>query len=981
MKNRRKPCNIIVSASLLYPPFHKWDLRAWGLPPLNIIASYISLNKYSKPQCPLDPQAFSLAKKFLAKAFSVCKTEKWSRQQCFDQLNPISSPGYPLSKTYPLNRDLLSDPVLCDILWSHVEEGTYYQGVPIWSNSLKEEIRLTEKINDNSIRTFTAAPITFTLLCSRICGAFNECFYQSGGKTPSTVGVDLYHRGWDDMYKSLASHPNAFELDESQYDSSLLRILLYAVCEFRFDQSDQTPTTAALLETVYNDIVNTVIVTADGNIVVKGTGNPSGSFNTIVDNTLVLYLLLAYAWVKLTGASYEEFTSHVTLLLTGDDNTFSVSDKYVGLFNARAISNVWSQIGVTTTSPCYDPQPPNAVSYLSRSFGPTFSGIHVPVLCREKLVKSLIYSEYPGDVVYTLQRLGGIRNVALFDPELYDYLNFIYEYIQDTYGPSFEHNPDYQDACKGILSDEHLLALFLCREELSNDVMPPKKIIMDNQSLTVKKPRVAGKNSQRKRYAHSPAAVPKPSANLRPHLDSAKVRGLVKAELKNVRRQSTGVTKTGKQLLANMALPSDAKAVRVASALGSDPTALANLRARETARFPQGAESEVAQSSHVMFTYRDPLRHVIVTYGLSATDSFSYQTSGRIHSGSQTGVYFPQYNDPFQPGSANTVDPHGDELYFGVLGESDPFRGVLLSPNMSWNIANPALLVGTTYEIHFYKLSGKLWIFQASQPWNSASSVVFDPSETGYYAFNVTTNNPGIAISGDANIFFTTSIVWTPFIAGAIFAQRACPQIADFKNNIKTYRVLGSSSMYTNTASPLNRQGKIVGRELPAKTFFMDYIDYDTVSNQSLAVTRDAPEGMYAFTRPEAGHFGEGRTFSYEAGLEESEEEFMFLIYPEDPYLVIHTSVTTEAGRDGYITRAISLEYTSLSMFIDQQVGTATNNDVKTALKLLSMMPQFHENPLHFDDVWEWIKSTAKDVWGVIKEVGPVAMAAAPFLL
>ena len=96
-------------------------------------------------------------------------------------------------------------------------------------------------------------------------------------------------------------------------------------------------------------------------------------------------------------------------------------------------------------------------------------------------------------------------------------------------------------------------------------------------------PRPTGKN-RRATVTIQPNAPP---ANSRLHLDSAKVRGLIKAEMKEARRQHTGVTKSAKALLANMALPSDAKAVRVASASGSDPTALANLRARETVRFPR----------------------------------------------------------------------------------------------------------------------------------------------------------------------------------------------------------------------------------------------------------------------------------------------------------------------------------------------------------------------------------------------------------
>jgi hypothetical protein len=959
---------------MLYPGFTTWDLSGWGLPKMNLEAADKSLNKYAKKQPLVDYVAFSKAVGFLHRHFSMCKTSLWDRDQCFGQLEPNSSPGFPLSRSFPTNGHVKNDTGLCDRLWDAAASNSFLDGCPIWSNSLKEEIRPREKLQANKIRTFTAAPLTFTLLCSRVCGAFNQTFYDYGGKTASMVGVDLYHRGWDDMFQILNKHPNAFELDESEYDSSLFRLAMYAICEFRFAQSDGSDQIRDALFVVYDHIVNSRIITADGKIVVKGTGNPSGSFNTIVDNTLVLYLLLSYAWIKLVDDNYESFSANVALLLTGDDNTFSVSDSCVYLFNATTISQEWSCVGVVTTSPCYSPSSPSCVSFLSRSFSNEFCGIKVPILCREKLIKSLIYSEYPGDVAYTIQRIGGIRNVALFDLELFSYLNFVFDYIHLKYSAVHLHDPDYQNACKGILSEDHLLSLFLCREELSNDAMPPKILIMDSQAIR-SKPRSTGKNSRKRNLA----AIPKTPANSRPHLDSAKVRGLIKAEMKLARRQSTGVTKCSKALLANMALPSDAKAVRVASASGSDPTALANLKARETVRFPVSATVDQPQTSHITFVYRDALRNIITTFGMQPTNTCTYTAPIVVHSGSQNGTFYPYYESPFVP-TAGNVEPHGDELYLAVLGETDQFRGFICSAGTVVSVANVSLLGTIQYSVQLYKLEGKLWTFFESRVWQSAVPATFAVTETGYYAFNVVISGATPTPSADAAITGTISLFNTGAAGGAMWAQRAAPQIADFKDNIRMYNVIGCSGMYSNTASPLNRQGKILGRELPAKANFLEFLDFDTVANQSLAVVRDAPEGMFAFTRPDANNFGHSQPLLYDAD-DTDNDEYTFLVYPLDPFLVIHASVTTLAGQDAYFSRAISLEYSSLSMFIEQHQGQATNSDVKVALKLLSMMPQFHENPFHFDDVWDWIKNAAKDVWSAVKEVAPVAMAVAPLLL
>lgn len=494
-------------------------------------------------------------------------------------------------------------------------------------------------------------------------------------------------------------------------------------------------------------------------------------------------------------------------------------------------------------------------------------------------------------------------------------------------------------------------------------------------------PRPTGKNSSKKSSKKNKAprlyrALPAQPTNSLPRAEAAKVRGLIKAELRSIQGQQK-LSPQARQILANLALPSDAKAARVASASGSDPTALANLRSRESVIFP-GATWDTPQTSHVTFIYRDPLRHMVQTYGYTSTQSYTYSAPFTLHSGNQNGTFYPSYTNPFRPAGGN-IRPHGDEMYTGVLGESDPFRGILISPNTNLTVYNDSLIALVNYEVNLYKLEGKLWVFKEAKSWPSAGSVNFGIGVTGYYAIAIVISGSPPASSADAAI--QGDVV---FASGgsnfACWAQRCAPQLEDFKENIRMYSVLGSAGMYTNTASPLNRQGKILCRELPAKSNFQEFLNFDDVSNLSLAVVKDAPTGMYAFTRPEASNFGVGKTLVYDS-VDDAEDEYVFKIYPDDPFLVFHASITTLAGQDAYFTRNISLEYTSLSMFIDQVRGTATQADVNTALRMLAMMPQFHENPLHLDDIWNWIKDTAKDIWSGIKEVAPIAMAAAPLLL
>lgn len=486
-----------------------------------------------------------------------------------------------------------------------------------------------------------------------------------------------------------------------------------------------------------------------------------------------------------------------------------------------------------------------------------------------------------------------------------------------------------------------------------------------------------------KRANKSSALTPQQKSAL--DVEIAKVRNTLKSEIKKVKQGK--IPPTAKALLANFSLPADAPALRIGSAFGSDPTALANLRSRESVVFPTtGLTNEISETNHLSFMFRDPLRNLVHVHGITALTVVDYESAFQMKVNDGSGEWFPEYAGPFLRSVNDTSNLHGDAMFMGVLGESDPYRGFHVSNGFKVTVTfysfAPAWV--TTLFVDLYVLEGKSWqLYRTGTITPPApGAVIFTSLPTGYYAikarfgpFNITAGG-ALTVAGLVSVSNVNSL-------GMAWAHKAAPQISGFRDNIETFCTLGSSLMYTNTASPLNRQGKLLARELPAKTMWHNFIDFDAVANQSLALVKDAPEGLYAFIRPSGNEVGQFRTLQYNTGnlVGTYDDEFLFTLYPEEPYVLIHAQITTAAGRDAYLTRCISMEYTSLAMFIEQAKGVVSEDDLKIALKLLAELPQFHDNPFHFSDVWDWIKDTAKDVWGAVKDVAPIAMAAAPLLL
>lgn len=442
----------------------------------NLDASFRSVSKYDKGQPILDEGAWALAGDWTVTHFYpyMCDSKVLSENVVLGEMDMSTSCGYPASLEYHSKKEFiglsafntvnpgvgvddylsLSDqpkPVCFSILsdyWDIIGTGNEDNIIPIWTCSQKIEMRAVEKLRLNKVRTFTAAPIEHSVATNRLCLDMNNKFYSSNNKTWSFVGGTKYLSGWDGLYRRLNKHKNAFELDESEYDSSLFARAMYGQADIRwnfFSSEFKTVQTRTRLDAIYESIVNSVIVLENGELIQKHTGNPSGSSNTIVDNTMILFRLFAYAWIVLcnerkTRPDYSEFMREVEAALNGDDNTFTVSDLVVGWFNPTGIARIWSGVGVTTNTPCSDLRPLRDVSFLSQGFAYDKElRLWFPVPDTQRILSALCYGSSIDDVRFHLLRANALRLDSYGNRVarviIQDYINFILvRYKADLFG-------------------------------------------------------------------------------------------------------------------------------------------------------------------------------------------------------------------------------------------------------------------------------------------------------------------------------------------------------------------------------------------------------------------------------------------------------------------------------------------------------------------------------------------------------------------
>lgn len=460
--------------------------EGWGLPTPNGEAAFKSMSKYGKPVLAMkteDVRKMNRAWQMTLRHFHLYmgNSRILSQEEAENKLDKSTSSGVVFNTDYPTKQDLF-DKHEGIREWLE-EDWVAMESDPDWtcifSSALKEEVRPEEKILENSIRSFMVGGVDAVVHGTRLFVDQNEKMYASHLKTASAVGLSPYEGGWNKLYQKLNIFKDGFALDESQYDSSLRNFLMWACAWLRYEcysAEDQTPETRKRVQNYYKNLVNTVVMTPEGILVMKQTGNPSGSVNTITDNTLILYALLAYAWIKTAPEKYqtlESFEMHTSKALVGDDNTWTVSSEAIAWFNARSVIDVWKEIGVTTTTDSLEPRPARELDFLSAHT--VFLGnTAVPIYSRNKMMTSLLYSTREDRTpATTLERVGGMLSIGWVDYQFRDFCRQLISWLLLKYDDTMKEDPRWITAKTQIQTDTTYRDHFL-----GSKVLKPQGILL-----------------------------------------------------------------------------------------------------------------------------------------------------------------------------------------------------------------------------------------------------------------------------------------------------------------------------------------------------------------------------------------------------------------------------------------------------------------------------------------------------------------------
>lgn len=377
------------------------------------------------------------------------------------------SPGVVWRHKYKTKEEMYEkDKATLDKYWEELSHDG--GGFCVWGGNLKDEMRPTEKVLNGSTRLFQASPFTHAHASTRLLYNQNQMMVDGRGNLASTVGMSRYGAEFDCFYKSLeAFGDECTEGDVSGWDSSFFAQALWDICEFRWEclrAKDQTLENKLRLSNLYREVIDKLVCMTDGLLVRLHSGMPSGFSNTIHDNTMHHFRLIAYWYIVMTGNSFEEFIKEVGLGLQGDDSIIVTRNPDLTMESLKEKLSWTVAIEFNSTKP-----KPLIESCYCSQFVKKVKGNYVAYPRFDKQLHSLAFGSKKISPDYSLLRAAGLRIHCWFLDEFRELMDEYKNWWFNRFGDQFD--TDYfHTALASWKSPKDMDNLYLGFESLLNQI-------------------------------------------------------------------------------------------------------------------------------------------------------------------------------------------------------------------------------------------------------------------------------------------------------------------------------------------------------------------------------------------------------------------------------------------------------------------------------------------------------------------------------
>jgi hypothetical protein len=282
---------------------------------------------------------------------------------------PMNLPGYANDKKVLFPPDFSNPKFILNFELFEREinrlEQSYLRGErPEWfyTDVLKIERRELEKVRIAKTRMFSAGPFRLLVLDRMYFGHFDVVYKKNRILNWSAVGVNPYSFEWEQIARHLCKFDPTGQAqvgagDYSSFDCTHNPFVHDLIVDHinRYYYSNAPECEHDIRKLLFKEISNSRHIVGDKKLQWKGS-MPSGNALTIDINNIYNSIAFGYCYYRILQdypeiqLSCEDFCENVVLILTGDDNVFSVHPDMRDFMNEITLPHYMAELGLIYTT-------------------------------------------------------------------------------------------------------------------------------------------------------------------------------------------------------------------------------------------------------------------------------------------------------------------------------------------------------------------------------------------------------------------------------------------------------------------------------------------------------------------------------------------------------------------------------------------------------------------------------------------------------
>lgn len=420
------------------------------------------------------PESFSKAAKYLKQltrkrvdaSRGRVKFKKLTFEQVLMKLHWDTSPGWRWTNLgYKTKGDVIADPKMLAFLRKVYDEEIEID--PVFTGSLKAELRPESRVHDKKTRMFQIAPIEHFILLYKYFGDFLDWFVTQF-QDISPLGESPFGGSWDAMIRDLETHPLGYSLDGASFDY-WINEQFYALCK---DYVGEFVDLSDIVKRMFNNTAFAAYVDSLGNVIATAGTNKSGWLFTLFLNTFVIICSIFALWIEMFGDdpdSMDTFWRHVKFRTVGDDNMFTRSEAVSPFFTGENYIRFMAPF--IPFEPAYETAlPAHKMSFLSKrtAYDDVYHK-YVPTWAFARVYSAALYDKIKKGGCGLFDRcmkLFNLRILSFYDKQAYKQLDAYCAEILYSLEKRFRGTPDYQTIYDLYWSEDEIRSFFCAEKPL-----------------------------------------------------------------------------------------------------------------------------------------------------------------------------------------------------------------------------------------------------------------------------------------------------------------------------------------------------------------------------------------------------------------------------------------------------------------------------------------------------------------------------------